>query len=454
MSKKPIIWSVLFVLVTALCINTKVFAADTGGYPWADATLINQKTYDWGFVRCRPEMKVADLCGKGHTVFRGGIRYYLSDPWHYDVRNCTSYAAWRVKIDLGIDIPRWGNATNWDNAAARLGYLVNQTPGIGSIAVWEGKLGHVAFVTAINNDGSVNVDQYNKRGTGQFSSQTNVRADKYIHVADKQPVPAPEVVVQTQPAVTPAAPVEPQPPVYKELQTLDALAEQSASLQKTEGIYYDVIPSTDHQRANVYAVQYMATHSNMVEVSRSNSLDQNTSWEKPWVSSLNAVKDDTMRFSFADYNQDSYTDLYVIQTDGSAKSQIKVMSGQDGFKDQIASWTIPGKSSEPAAEVQYTVSDYDGNGSVDLYVMTRRSTHTEVTVLSGSDGFAGVLSKGKQETPSVAVGAAFVADYDRDGRAELFTVSRSEQQQLIDIMTLKPGDDGALVPNWSIATQL
>lgn len=114
------------------------------------------------------------------------------DPWGFYKRNCTSYVAWRLRQN-GVDFTntmaggRFGNAHNWDNNARSLGYQVDSVPEVGSVAVWEGTWGHVAYVTGVNPDGTVNVAEYNKLLDGNYGSRNGVRADSYIHIKDVAP---------------------------------------------------------------------------------------------------------------------------------------------------------------------------------------------------------------------------------------------------------------------------
>lgn len=112
----------------------------------------------------------------------------VADPYLFFFRECTSYVAWRMNRDAGTLDPRspsfsnlmaggrWGNALQWagnpngnpPSNAEFLGFTVDSTPEVGAIAQW-GKnecdvkcsKGHVAYVEAVNADGSVNVSEYN-----------------------------------------------------------------------------------------------------------------------------------------------------------------------------------------------------------------------------------------------------------------------------------------------------
>ena len=125
-----------------------------------------------------------------------------NDPWGFTERQCVSYLAWRLsQAGHGISNQKdgWGSALTWDDTARRLGFAVNSTPAVGSVAQWNagessvlysgssrgtftaGGYGHVGYVTAVYSDGSVQVAQYNVQGDRQFSTLRMV-APRYLHV--------------------------------------------------------------------------------------------------------------------------------------------------------------------------------------------------------------------------------------------------------------------------------
>jgi surface antigen len=172
-------------LALSASLTSKTRAEDTGGYPWTDAQYIGIATdptqmYDWGYPAATAPYKTRP------KIFNGQ-QYYMGDSEGYDVRNCTSYVAWRIGKEFGINIPGWGNANNWDNAAAGK-FNVDTTPEAGDIAVWEGSYGHVAYVESTNKDGSVNVAEYNHDEHGNFDRRgeaydgQKVVADHYIDI--------------------------------------------------------------------------------------------------------------------------------------------------------------------------------------------------------------------------------------------------------------------------------
>jgi PKD repeat protein/surface antigen len=119
------------------------------------------------------------------------------DPWHFFYRQCTSFVAWRMENNNGIDFDNnmndghWGNAYNWDDNAILLGYTVNSTAAVGAIAQWNetevgGGYGHVAWVQSVNADGSAVIEEYNFSSPLAYGTRT-VTAPRYIHVSS--PVP-------------------------------------------------------------------------------------------------------------------------------------------------------------------------------------------------------------------------------------------------------------------------
>lgn len=127
----------------------------------------------------------------------------MFDNWKEYNRECTSFAAWALASRNGFNMPFNDNAINWGTRARALGYRVDSSPAIGSIA-WSnvGKWGHVAYVVDVSG-GNVSIEEYNHLGNGTYTART-VPASAftgYIHFADVTP-PAPAPVVTAPPAST------------------------------------------------------------------------------------------------------------------------------------------------------------------------------------------------------------------------------------------------------------
>jgi surface antigen len=128
------------------------------------------------------------------------------DPWNFYNRECTSYAAWKLNNAAGTTTApyffsnhmlggHFGDAGNWSANAATLGYTVNSTPAVGAIAQWNagepggGSAGHVAYVEAVNSDGTVAVSEYNYHLDHKFDVRCTVTAPRFLHIHDASTAP-------------------------------------------------------------------------------------------------------------------------------------------------------------------------------------------------------------------------------------------------------------------------
>ncbi len=199
--------SLLFINIASYAV---VLALETGGYPWADAPKV-------------PKAVAGDNITWGYKGGRG-----FRDPWGYDLRNCTSYVAWRVSKELGVNIPGWGNAENWSAAARSAGYRVDNFPEPGDIAQWDS--GHVAFVEEVikQADGSrqVKVAEYNQDLKGNFQRGRLTKADHYIDINGTGKI--------WSPPAEPAAPVKNTP--YDYIGDKQIIKDDQKVYQKTAGV--------------------------------------------------------------------------------------------------------------------------------------------------------------------------------------------------------------------------
>jgi surface antigen len=93
-----------------------------------------------------------------------GPSTYIADGYGYYEGECTSFAAWAVRNDglHHVSSVNWlGNADMW--TAAKVEY----TPHVGDVAQWfdnvngAGGAGHVAYVSEVYGDGTIQVEEYN-----------------------------------------------------------------------------------------------------------------------------------------------------------------------------------------------------------------------------------------------------------------------------------------------------
>lgn len=125
------------------------------------------------------------------------------DEWQFFYRWCTGYVAWKmnqISSETFSNRMRGGHfsdAENWAANAQAIGFAVNHQPAVGAIAHWGaneglGELGHVAYVEAVNPDGTVNLSEYNKDVAHGYGVRCNVgNVPRFIHIADGVAAPDP-----------------------------------------------------------------------------------------------------------------------------------------------------------------------------------------------------------------------------------------------------------------------
>lgn len=114
------------------------------------------------------------------------------DSWGYISATCTSFVANRLHNVNKFEMPRAiGNAGDWGASARRLGYRVDKTPAIGSVAyVEDASYGHVAWVAAINGN-YVTVEEYNWNWDYSYHTRTKPISafTGFIHFKDLSSTP-------------------------------------------------------------------------------------------------------------------------------------------------------------------------------------------------------------------------------------------------------------------------
>jgi surface antigen len=121
------------------------------------------------------------MCGAAAAAASGPVVYgypYASkcpgagfadkvDRWGMYDCNCTSYVAWALQANgQRIDwfVPGAMDARNWPHVARLAHLTVGTLPRVGAVAVWPRlarPFGHVAYVTRVRGDGTMDVSEYN-----------------------------------------------------------------------------------------------------------------------------------------------------------------------------------------------------------------------------------------------------------------------------------------------------
>ncbi|HEM9546197.1 TPA: CHAP domain-containing protein [Streptococcus agalactiae] len=116
------------------------------------------------------------------AVSKPVVRSYDSSNT-YPMGQCT----WGAKSMASWVGNYWGNANQWGASARAAGYYVGTTPRVGAVAVWPydgGGYGHVAVVTSVANNSSIQVMESNYAGNmsiGNYRGSFNPSASGSVY---------------------------------------------------------------------------------------------------------------------------------------------------------------------------------------------------------------------------------------------------------------------------------
>lgn len=125
--------------------------------------------------------------GTGGYPWASESNPYAIDPWFFYKRQCVSYAAWKFQAHYGKTFyntrPGQGSAWNWPALARDQGYNTSSTPKVNSVVSWGTSsvmpYGHVAWVEAVNNNGTIDVSEYNWGYARSYSERKGVNPYRY-----------------------------------------------------------------------------------------------------------------------------------------------------------------------------------------------------------------------------------------------------------------------------------
>lgn len=109
------------------------------------------------------------------------------DKYGFARCNCVSYVADKIAKTSDSNFKnnmsgkyedRWGSASNWKTVAAKHGYITDSEAKKGDIAWFD--YNHVAYVESVNDDGSVNISEYNNPNGGFTYAERKANAKLYI----------------------------------------------------------------------------------------------------------------------------------------------------------------------------------------------------------------------------------------------------------------------------------
>ncbi|GAQ71167.1 FG-GAP repeat protein [Streptomyces turgidiscabies] len=339
----------------------------------------------------------------------------LVDPWQFYNRECTSFVAWRLNNDNGVDFTNnmahngvnghWGNAYQWKNNAIALGYTYNGSPAPGSIGWYDvnyhgaGSAGHVLYVDSVNaTDGSIVAEDYNGSTPMYNYRKRTIAAGSsawpsgFIHISD---------------VVTPPPPPPPPPP---------PASDNSGTFQGD----YNGDGKTDV--ASFY--DYSGGHSALF-VWIGNGSGGFAAPVKWWDSGVGGWDQFRTKPFVGDFNGDGKADVGVqYKYDNVSTAIFTFTSTGSAFGSPVSKWSSGGANSWDWGQSSPVVGDYNGDGKADLALMygyTGATTSLFVLNGDGAGNFASPVSWWNSGAGSWdATGAKLVAgDLNGDGKTDL-----------------------------------
>jgi surface antigen len=349
--------------------NVKLASADDGGYPWVGASQLdtNVLLYDWGYGTC--PTNDTGCYSLPYPSPPPNATAGMADPWVYNLRNCTSYVAWKIKQVFGADINGWGDAKDWDANATGPGhpYTNDSTPQVGDIAQWTtggGGFGHVAYVYAVSgttaslaeyNSGLPrdNTPQHNLQWGLFDNSRTSVTAgapDHYIHIGTITPPPtnldfngdgyADLAIVNTASTGSGYVEVHPLSGINTFSTWIGHYTTIAAYLNSTQQVLAGDVNNDIHPDAVI--VNTSSTSSGYIEVHPLSGLTNFTTWVGHYATPA-AYLTSNQQLVMGDFNNDGYADLAIVNTasTGSGYIEVHILSGITHFTTWLGHFVTP-----------------------------------------------------------------------------------------------------------------
>lgn len=105
-------------------------------------------------------------------------------PLRYYYRECVDFVAWRINRDAGVYGAPWkwdwsnlasGSAWTWADSWRAKGWPTSSEPVVGAVAWFP--YNHVAYVQAVNGDGTVTIEEYNWNSDHSYHRRTIAVSD-------------------------------------------------------------------------------------------------------------------------------------------------------------------------------------------------------------------------------------------------------------------------------------
>ena len=141
--------------------------------------------------------------------------------------------------------------------------------------------------------------------------------------------------------------------------------------------------------------------------------------------------DGAFKFLMGDMNKDGQPDLVAIKKSGtgSNSTEVHVLSGASGFKS-FTTQTGSGLHETSTEQFDFALTDWNGDGTLDLVAIKKNGTgtkSTEVHILSGASNFQDfILQTGTALHETDDTFAFAMNKWDTDSKPDLFAIKKSK----------------------------
>lgn len=134
-------------------------------------------------------------------------------------------------------------------------------------------------------------------------------------------------------------------------------------------------------------------------------------------------------FGLADYNNDNYVDLFAIDRKGAENTPVvRIFDGANRYETMLLKQVITGLNTTDYHNWEFELEDYDGDDQIDIFAINKQgSSKTEVNILNGNNQYHEFLLQANTKLWKTNHHWDFeVADYDGDGKIDLFGINRQK----------------------------
>lgn len=306
------------------------------------------------------------------------------------------------------------------------------TPAVGSVAVMDTSIyeGHVAYVAAVNADGTISIRDANNPSPGVRSRTATPAALNVLGYFN--PGAGRPDLIAVKKSVTPSGRAEAH--IMSEGSVFQQYITNAVTAQPIEDQYAYEFETADWDRdgrPDLFAIKKSGTSSGKAEVHITSGAGGFQYYIFNVVTPQSVESRNYYDFEVADWERDGRPDLLVIKKGGtpSGKAEVHILSGASNFQQYILN-TATVQSVEDVYNYEFEVADWNRDGKPDLFAIKKTGTPSgkaEVHILSGAANFQQyLLNVGTIQAVEAVANYEFeVADWDRDGRPDLVAVKKA-----------------------------